>query len=57
MGEAMPPPVTRESILADLEEEIAAAIQRAFMRLDALSASGEPPASPSHDEGSQPPLD
>ena len=44
------PEVTRESIIADMEREIAEAIERAFMRLDALSASGEPPVSPSPDE-------
>lgn len=51
-GAAMEQPVTRESILADMDAEIEAAIARAFMRLDALAESAETPASPSPDEQS-----
>lgn len=46
----MPDQPTREAILADMEAEIATAIERAFTRLDALSASDAPPASPSRVE-------
>jgi hypothetical protein len=37
---------SRDLILADMEREIEAAIRRAFRRLDELSPSGEPTASP-----------
>lgn len=54
-GEADVPTATRESILADMEREIEAAVDRAFTRLETLSPADEQPASEPHDEGSQPP--
>lgn len=52
-GDDVAQPITEGEVLADMDREIEAAIERAFMRLDAL-ASGERTASPSPAEPSPP---